>query len=294
MFDVLRETVADVALQVVPYIATDDVDRVRAMGLSRIGGDWFLDGSFGSHTAWLSNPYLDPSPKGIPRTGIAYRDDSDLFLLFAAAQRAGMQMGVHAIGDAAIEQAIATWERVAEEAGVDSVKSLGHRIEHFESATDDHIERAARLGLRASVQPAFDLYWGGPTGLYARRIGWDRARGMNRFETMLSAGLLLGAGSDSAVTPLDPFLQMEALRTHHVDEERAGRTEAIRLHTMGARLLARRRGPAGVLEAGLPADLVALDADPAEVEPHDLAGTEVIGTWIGGLRVYPEEASERD
>ena len=92
-------------------------------------------------------------------------------------QHEGLQVGVHAIGDAAIEQAIGTWEKVADKVGMDDVRNLGHRIEHFECASDDHIARAARLGLRASVQPAFDRLWGGPDGLYAQRMGWDRAQG---------------------------------------------------------------------------------------------------------------------
>ena len=292
--DVLRTAVDDVALQVVPYVATDDVERVRDMGLSRIGGDWFLDGSFGSHTAWLTEPYVGAPPPGTPATGIAYRSDRELFELFLSAQRAHMQVGVHAIGDAAIEQAVATWEKVADAEGVTPVRTLGHRIEHFECASDDHMRRAARLGLRASVQPAFDLLWGGDDGLYARRIGTERARLMNRFETMTGHGLLVGAGSDSTVTPLDPFLAMKALRTHHVDAERSGRTQAIRVHTMGSRLLARRTGPAGVLEPPLAADFVAVDRDPAAVEAGDLDNIEIVGTWIGGMRVHPEEAGERD
>ena len=293
-FDVLRAAVDDVALQVVPYVASDDVERVRGMGLSRIGGDWFLDGSFGSHTAWLTEPYRGTPPAGTPATGIAYRSDGELFELFLSAQRVHMQVGVHAIGDAAIEQAVATWERVADAEGVASVRALGHRIEHFECASDDHMGRAARLGLRASVQPAFDLLWGGDDGLYARRIGPERARLMNRFETMTSHGLLVGAGSDSTVTPLDPFLAMKALRSHHVDGERSGRTQAIRLNTMGSRLLARRTGPAGVLEPPLAADFVAVDRDPAATDAEELGSIEIIGTWIGGMRVHPEEARERE
>jgi predicted amidohydrolase YtcJ len=293
-YDVLCDAVADLALQVVPYVATDDVERVRSLGHRRIGGDWFLDGAFGSYTAWLGAPYEGATPAGTTPTGLRYRGDDEVHALFSAAQKAGLQVGVHAIGDAAIEQAISTWERVAADTGLEAVRSLAHRIEHFECATDDQMARAARLGLRASVQPVFDAYWGGESGMYADRIGRERALGMNRFETMASHGLILGSGSDSTVTPLDPFLQMKALRLHHVEEERAGRTQAIRLVTMGARLQARARGPAGVLEPGLPADLVALDRDPAAIEADDLEHVEVIGTWIGGARVHPAEAAEHD
>lgn len=291
--DVLLDAISDLALKVVPYIATDDVERLRVRGFERVGGDYFLDGSFGSRTAWLQMPYSSEVPAGTPPVGISYRDDEDVHAFFAAAQAAGMQVGVHAIGDAAIEQAIRTWERVAEDVGVESVRALGHRVEHFECSSDDHLARASRLGLRASVQPAFDRYWGGPEGLYASRIGWDRARTMNRFATMLAAGLIVGAGSDSTVTPLDPFLQIAALREHHLEEERTGRLEAVRLHTLGARALAHGPGLAGTCETGAPADLVLVGCDLGSASVAEVLAAEVLGTWVGGARVWPETEADR-
>jgi predicted amidohydrolase YtcJ len=285
-------TVDDLALQVVPYVGTDDVDRVGDFGLDRIGGDYFLDGSFGSHTAWMTEPYVSKPPSGSPPNGIAYRKDEDLFDFFLSAQRRGMQVGVHAIGDAAIDQALTTWEKVAAEVGSEQVARLGHRIEHFECAWDEYIQRAAKLGLRGSVQPAFDRFWGGQDGLYTRRIGWDRASKMNRFASMLNAGMLLGAGSDSTVTPLDPFLQIASLRAHHLEEEQLGRIESLRLHTLGARALAEGPGLAGTVEVGAPADLVVVDHDPVAIEVDDLLDIEVLGTWIRGRRVWPDDEAE--
>lgn len=290
--EVFFEAISDVALDIITYVGTTEVQKVAEIGFNRVGGDLFLDGSFGSHTAWMSTPYLTPPPAGTPENGIAYRTDEELLEVFLQAQRAGMQVGVHAIGDAAIDQAISTWEKVAEIEGRPAVRALGHRIEHFECASDDHIERAAGLALRASVQPAFDLFWGGEDGLYAQRIGWERARGMNRFASMLNAGLLVGAGSDSTVTPLDPFLQLKALRAHHVPDEQVGRIEALRLHTMGARALAEGPSLAGSLTVGAPADLAWLDRHPAETEVDKLGDTQVLGTWVLGERVWPEPEAE--
>jgi len=288
--DVFLRTIAELALRVEVYLGTDEIDRVRSLGFDHIGGDYFLDGSFGSHSAWMNDGYATPPPKGTPSTGIAYRDDAALLDFFLAAQTNGMQVGVHAIGDAAIAQAIRTWTSVADKVGVDEVRRLGHRIEHFECASDDHIREAARLGLRASVQPAFDAFWGGPEGLYARRIGWARAQGMNRFMAMMEGGLLVGAGSDSTVTPLDPLLQIAALRTHHVEEQRLGRIESLRLHTTGAYALRHGPGLRGTLEPGAPADLVLLDRDVVEIDPEELPSVEVLGTWIGGRQTWPEGA----
>jgi predicted amidohydrolase YtcJ len=293
-FEVLSEVSSSLALEITPYVATKDVEKVRALGLRCIGGDFFLDGSFGSHTAWMSEPYDPPPPAGSPANGISYRSDEELVEFFSLAHGAGLQTGVHAIGDAAIDQAIRCWETVAVEVGVEAVRALRHRIEHFECASDGHIRRAARLGLAASVQPAFDRFWGGPEGLYARRIGWDRASRMNRFRSMLGAGMRLGAGSDSTVTPLDPFLQMASLQNHHLPDERLDAGEALRAHTLGAQELAGAEEGRGALAPGWRADLVWLDRDPILTDAEDLTTTEVLGTWIEGARVWPEPHAEAD
>ena len=286
--EVFRAAVEKTPLDVTIYAGTSDVDRIVDLGFDRIGGDFFLDGAFGSHTAWLSEAYSSAPPEGSPVAGISYRDDDELLEFFGSAQEAGLQVGVHAIGDAAIEQAIATWEKVASKVGADPVRGLGHRIEHFEFATDDHIARASGLGLRASVQPAFDRFWGGPDGLYARRMGWERARWMNRFVSMRAAPILVGAGSDSTVTPLDPFLQMAALRDHHLPDERMAPADALHLHTAAAHDLAGAVGGRGHLAAGAHADLTILDRDPVSVDVDDLLATKVSATWIGDVPVWPE------
>ncbi|MEA2508035.1 MAG: hypothetical protein QOG21_117 [Actinomycetota bacterium] len=290
--EVFLENVGEHALNVPVYLGTDDVARIQEMGFRRIGGDFFLDGSFGSHTAWLADPYRAAPPAGSSATGIAYRSDDDLFNFFYESQEAGMQVGVHAIGDQAIEQAIATWERVADKVGTDEVKRQRHRIEHFECAQDDHIARAAALGLAASVQPAFDRFWGGNGGLYSDRIGWDRAAKMNRFKSVLQAGVTLGGGSDSTVTPLDPFLQMAALREHHLPDESIDAWAALTAMTAGVAALAPVEGKRGIIAEGQWAEFALLDRNPLEVEPDELLDTEVHGTWIAGRRVWPGSEAE--
>lgn len=291
-YDVFMEATEPCALNVVTYLGTDELEHVKELGLPRIGGDYFLDGSFGSHTAWMKEPFSSPPPAGSPPCGIKYRGDDDLFDLFLAAQDSGLQVGVHAIGDAAIEQAISTWERVGDKVGAAEVRGLGHRIEHFECAGDDHVLRALALGLRASVQPAFDAFWGGRDGLYAQRIGWPRASQMNRFGTMCRSGLVLGVGSDSTVTPLDPFLQMRALRTHHVANQRLDAGTALRLHTLGSHMLAKQENDRGAIDAGGQGDLAWLDRDPVTTDAEELQDIEVVGTWVGGARVHPEPDAE--
>ncbi|HEU4481277.1 MAG TPA: amidohydrolase family protein, partial [Actinomycetota bacterium] len=100
--EAFAEIIEPFALDVRLFLGTDDVDRVRHIGHPRIGGDYFLDGSFGSHTAWMQQPFVSLPSGGSPATGISYRDDDHLLDFFLEAQSAGLQVGVHAIGDAAI------------------------------------------------------------------------------------------------------------------------------------------------------------------------------------------------
>lgn len=286
--EALKEVVGPAALNVPIYIASEDVGRVRSFEEGRIGGDWFLDGSFGSYTAWMSDGYAVAIPPEVPSSGVRYRSDEKVLELFEAAQSAGLQMGVHVIGDAAIDQAVRCWEQVAERHGIDAVRRLRHRLEHFECASDAVIKRSAHLGLTASVQPVFDRFWGGPDGMYAARLGWERASRMNRFASMLDASMRLGAGSDSTVTPLDPFLGMAALRGHHVEAERVSPEAALTMHTLGGHALAMQEDLRGTIERGKRADLALLDRDPLAVDADELLATEVMGTWCEGKRVWPK------
>ena len=197
-------------VDVVVYVADADIPWVIDLGLEQLGGDLSLDGSIGARTASMSSSYEDGD--GV---GIAYEDDDELAELFHNAHLAGLQVACHAIGDAAIEQALRVWERVY--GTLDSrqrrhFRARRHRVEHFELPNGTQVERAAALGLAISVQPAFDALWGHPGEMYERRLGPDRAAGMNPFGTLLARGLELGAGSDSPVTPLDPDVRGVGVR----------------------------------------------------------------------------------
>ena len=249
-------------VDVVLYVAVTDIPLVMDLGLQTIGGDLSLDGSIGARTALLSEPYADAEG-----TGARYREDDDLTEFLQSAHLAGLQVAVHAIGDAAIEQALASWERVYH--SLDSrerrhFRARRHRIEHFEIPAEGHVERAASLGLAVSVQPSFDALWGHPGGMYERRLGTNRAARMNPFRTFLERGVEMGAGSDSPVTPLDPMAGIRAFETHHDPRQRLSRGEAIRLFTSGAARLAHLEGKKGRLEPGVQADFCAYDVDPTE------------------------------
>jgi predicted amidohydrolase YtcJ len=267
--EVLLEQKNRLPVDVVPYIASKDIPLIMDLGLSRIGGDLSLDGSIGARTALLADPYTDGDG-----SGARYQDDDELAEFLHNAHLAGLQVGMHAIGDEAIEQALSAWERVYR--SLDSrerrhFRARRHRIEHFELATADHIERAAMLGMAISVQPAFDAQWGHPGGMYELRLGEGRAMRMNPFRTLLLRGMEVGAGSDSPVTSLDPLHGIRALESHHDPAQRMSREEAVRLFTWGGARIAHLDEKKGRLEPGMQADFAAYEGDPLiAVETDDL------------------------
>jgi predicted amidohydrolase YtcJ len=269
-------------VDVIPYVATTEIPFVMDYGLPRIGGDLSLDGSIGARTAHLADPYADGEG-----SGVAYHGDEDLTEFFHNAHLAGLQVAVHAIGDAAIEQALSSWERVY--GSLDSrnrrhFRARRHRIEHFEMPTPGQVERGANLGLAISVQPGFDAAWGHPGAMYEQRLGSGRASGMNPFRTLLARGMAVGGGSDSPVTPLDPMAGILAAEGHHEAFERLGRDEAIRLFTRGGSLIANLEDKKGSLEPGMQADFAAYDDDPFETDR--LEGLRPVLTVSMGREVF--------
>ncbi|HEX2425154.1 MAG TPA: amidohydrolase family protein [Actinomycetota bacterium] len=269
-------------VDVVPYVGTTDVASVIALGVSTIGGDVSMDGSVGARTAWMRDPYADGSG-----TGTSYYADDAVAEFFHAGHLAGLQVAVHAIGDAAIHQVVDAWERVY--ASLDSrgrrhFRARRHRIEHFELVDPRTIERAAALGLAVSVQPGFDAEWGHPGGLYELALGEERAARMNPFRSIVGRGIEVGAGSDSPVTPLDPLVGVAALQDHHDPTESMSRDEAVRLFTVGSARLAHHDEKKGTLAHGAHADLVAWDADPFRSE--DLGGVRPVLTVSLGREVF--------
>lgn len=269
-------------VDVMTVVATTDLPSVIERDLGSVGGDLPVDGSVGARTAWLRAPYADAAGAGAP-----YFGDDELAELFHSGHVAGLQVGVHAIGDAAIEQVLSTWERVY--GALDSrerrhFRSRRHRIEHFEMPSPGQIERAAVLGLAVSMQPVFDLRWGGPGALYERALGWERAATMNPIRSMLDRGIVVGVGSDAPVTPLDPMLAVHAMELHHAPSERLDRREAIRLHTIGSARVGRQEEKKGALAPGMHADLAVYEVDPLNLP--SVEGLRPVLTVSLGREVY--------
>ncbi|MDP3712843.1 MAG: amidohydrolase family protein [Mycobacteriales bacterium] len=231
----------------------DGVERARELGAVGAGGDLFADGALGSRTACLSRAYDDDETAGHP-----YLTAADVARHVAACTRAGLQAGFHAIGDQALAEVLAGIAEAATDVGLPAVRALRHRVEHAEMLSADQITAMAELGLVASVQPVFDARWGGPEGMYAQRLGWERAAGMNPFAALAAAGVALALGSDAPVTALDPWGTVRAAVHHRTPGSGLSARAAFSAHTRGG-WRAAGRDDEGELVPGAPATLAVWD-----------------------------------
>jgi predicted amidohydrolase YtcJ len=271
--DDLLALLPKLSLRVLLYYQTMDVERVVSLGLPRIGGCILLDGDVGPHTAALSEPYHDdPACYG---TLYHTQDEIDSFVL--QAHRAGLQVAMHAVGDAAVEQALNAYEAAL---AVHPRDDHRHRIEHCEVIREEQIERARRLGVALAIQPPFNHYWPHPT--YYTTLGEQRAWRADPVRTLMRPGLLVAGGSDSTVTPLGPLIGVHAAVNHSNPAERVSVQEALELYTINAARIAFEEREKGSLEAGKVGDLVVLGEDPFQVEPERIRAIPIEMTVVAG------------
>ena len=265
-------------VEVVPYWGGLDLGFVAERDLKHVGGDLYLDGTIGSRTAALGEPYADAG-----HTGQLEFDDDTLTELFLEATHAGIQVAVHAIGDEALRQLVRCWKAV-EAALPDylegAVRRLHHRVEHAEVVPVDLYDDLAALGLVVSCQPAFEAIWGGGGGLYEARLGVERAATTNPLRALADRGVGLALGSDANVTPMDPWGAIHAAQHRRHPEHGIDRLEAISGHTLGGRNAARQEHYVGVVRAGMRADLAVFEGDPYAAD--DPRGTRCVLTVLGG------------
>ncbi|MDG4797758.1 amidohydrolase family protein [Micromonospora sp. WMMD1082] len=233
--------------------------RARELGAVGAGGDLFADGALGSRTAHVSQPYADGDGCGHGYLSAAQVRDH---LLDCAAH--GMQGGFHAIGDAAISTVLEGFAAAAERLGTDRVRAARHRVEHAEIMDRRLIAGFVEYGVVASMQPAFDRLWGGAGRMYETRLGLARSLASNPMGAMHAVGVALAFGSDSPVTPLDPWGSVRAAVAHHHPVQRMSVRAAFAAHTRGG-WRAVHLDSEGVLALGAPATF-AVWSTPAGVE----------------------------
>ncbi|SNZ06721.1 hypothetical protein SAMN06269185_1265 [Natronoarchaeum philippinense] len=283
---------------------SDHLDAVAETGLAPGAGSEFVrtgsiksytDGSIGSHTARLREPYADLDGGGADGGDVdgAGRDGDDaedvrgqwvvepdeLRETVENAAEAGFPVAAHAIGDAAIDAALDAFEDA--DAATDD-PNRRYRIEHAELADDEQLDRMADAGIVASAQPNF-LQWADEGGLYDRRLGVERRQRADRFGRWLDAGVPLAFGSDCM--PMDPLYGVDLAVNAPTDAQRISVTEALRAYTYGGAFAAGDEDRLGTIEVGKTADLVALERSPWEhSEAIDEIGVAL--TVVDGDVVY--------
>ncbi len=246
----------------------------------------FVDGSLGSHTAAFLEPYTDLQTD----TGLFVNSEEDLYNWTLEADRAGLQVAIHAIGDRAINSILNIYERVAAENGE---RDRRFRIEHSQHIAPADIERYGKLKVIASMQP----YHAIDDGRWAEQfIGTERMKTTYAFRMLLDSGARLAFGSDWFVAPATPLEGIYAAVTRRtldgknpggwIPEQKITVEEALKAYTIDAAYASFEENIKGTLEPGKLADFVVLDRDITTVDPVEIWDMKVRQTWVGGKKVF--------
>ena len=256
----------------------------------KIGGlKGFADGSLGSTTALFFEPYLDdPKTSGLPSDEMF--PESKMLNNILGADRAGLQIAVHAIGDKANKTILDMFAEVEKQNGP---RDRRLRIEHAQHLRPEEIKRFGAERVIASMQP----YHAIDDGRWAEnRIGPDRAKGTYAFRSLLDAGATLAFGSDWFVAPMEPMMGIYAAVTRRtldgkrprgwVPEQKITVAEAVRAYTLGSAYASFDERAKGSIEVGKLADLAALSADIFNIDPVEIERTKVVMTILDGKVIY--------
>ena len=262
---------------------TREDPKTQRMSRLRLGGvKAFLDGSLGGRTAAMLEPYADaPGTKGKLMYPPGGKEEQDLRRDALAADAEGLQIAVHAIGDAAVEQALDVLAELLETNGDKPLRRF--RIEHaqhLKSPIDEQPRRFAELGAVASVQPTQTIL---DAESVEERLGANRAERYYALRTFLKHGVALAGGSDWPIVSADVFQGIAAAVQR--DKEALSVDEALRMFTKGGAHALRLDGLVGSLNVGAMADFVIVDGSPLEVTEGKVP-PKVIATYIGGECVY--------
>jgi len=292
------ERAGRMTLRVSVYLPLEDW-RTVADSVQKGGGvgDWvriggvkgYMDGSAGSRTAFFFDPFSDSAGY----RGLMRQPESDMRAWVGAADSAGLQIAVHAIGDRANAIILAIYDSVARAHGA---RDRRLRVEHAQHLRAEDIPRFGRLRVVPSMQPYHaidDGRW------LMQRIGPVRIRTTYAFRTLLDSDAPLAFGSDWTVAPLDPMLGVYAAVTRRtlddrnpngwVPEQKITVGEALRAYTSGNAWATFNEQKWGTLAAGRFADVVVLDRDPFTVAPESLGAIKPRFTIVGGRVLYRKQ-----
>ncbi len=257
-YELIRDNLNKFPLRFILYPQSFNIKAALEAGANRIGGCILADGSIGSETAAISEPYLNSNS-----WGVLYQSDEFWQKFITEASQHRLQVAIHCIGDRAIRQINNVYKSLA------STADLRHQLIHCEITPDNLIEEIATSGAVPVMQPNFDYLWGGENGFYAKKIGIKRSRIMNRFATLLKSGITITGGSDWYITSLNAAHSLRAAINHHNPLERLSTAQAIDIYTKNAAWLNSEEDAYGKIKIGYKADL-SIYSHPIENETTEL------------------------
>jgi predicted amidohydrolase YtcJ len=248
----------------------------------RVGGlKGFMDGSLGSHTAAFEEPFAD-APKD---RGLLVNPPEKMYQWISGADKAGLHVMVHAIGDRAIAMLLDIYERVEKE---DGARDRRFRVEHTQHLRERDIPRFAQLDVIASMQP----YHAIDDGRWAEQFIGKRIATTYAFRSLLDAKARLAFGSDWSVAPATPLEGIYAAVTRRtlddknpdgwVPAQKITVEEALRAYTTGGAYASFDESRKGMLAAGKLADLVLIDRNLFDIPPEQIREAKVLATVVGG------------
>lgn len=259
------------------FFQTMDVDKAVKRKLPRIGGCFAaaLDGCFGACDAALHEPYSnDPSNKGI-----LFQEESEVIEFAKKANRQGLQIEMHAIGDAAVSRAVKAIEAALQDHPRDDHR---HTIIHACLIADEDIKKIADLGISITLQPSFLISSLEPVS-YLEDILGPRVKKGSPIKTLIDAGIHVSGGSDAPVTYPDPIEGLYGACNHPYDPAQSvSIMDALKMYTYEVARTTFDEHNRGSLEAGKVADMVILNQDPLSMSPQDLRSLKVEKLYLSG------------
>ena len=248
----------------------------------------FVDGTIGSQTAALFEPFSDDSTK----TGLLMMPEEELETKVLAADRAGFQVSLHAIGTRGNNLALGVFEKARQ---VNGVRDSRHRVEHVSLLIPRDIPRFAELGVIASVQPTFCV----DQQFTEQRFGLERCRWAFAWRSILDSGGKIAFGTDCPVEILDPMAGLYVAVTRRerrgdgsrswFPEEKLTMEEAVRLYTMGSAYASFEEHTKGSISPGKLADMVVLSRDLFSIPEDEIMNTRVLYTIFDGKVIYRKQ-----
>jgi predicted amidohydrolase YtcJ len=262
-----------------------------------------LDGVCETHTAALSEPYLDGDGQPTGNAGISFFDDEALRDYVRRLDAEGFQLHFHAVGDRAVTQALDALEAARAANGPGPGR---HHIAHVQVMGDADVPRFRRLGVTVNAQPLWARLEPQMTRLTLPFLGPERGRRQYRFGDLENTGAAMAFGSDWPVSTPDPFREIHvAVNRTPVPEQtswtpadgvflpdqRLSLLSAVRAFTLGSAYVNGAEASSGSLAVGKSADFIVTDRNPFDGPPDFIWRTTVLETWVAGRQVYDKAAA---